>query len=475
MGVSKRFIWLVLAGVCAVGLAAAAGSAASVRTYATRWTPPLATGMFDPFTMNGSDYALAMTDTRKVGASYVRIEVPWSQVAPAAPPANSAGDPAWYGYQWGWLDSKVAAAVQNRLIPYLQIGSAPSWAVAKGTTPKVADLRNFATALAGHYDGNHGAPAVHIFQVWNEPNLSLDLSPVKPATYRSMVNGVSAAVKAVDKSNLVVAGALDPFSNKTKNWHAEAPLTYMRALLCVSGGKKPHGTCRSQIHFDIWAHHPYTFGGPFAKARRPDDVSLGNLPTMDSVLKLAKRLHRVVSAKAPQFWVTEFAWGTSPPRRGAAPLALADRWTSESLYQMWRSGVTLATWFVIEDQPKPSPYATGLYYHAKSLAHARAKPVRTAFRFPFVAYLGHGKVSVWGRDATSNKRLVAIQLRKGTRGHWRTVARIRSNAAGIFLAKLRLGATKNEWLRATAAGSGSSLPFSLKRPSPRLRYGPWGN
>jgi hypothetical protein len=434
--------------------------------------------MFDPFTMNGADFATAMADTSKAGARYVRIEVPWLEVAPGQPPADSAADPTWYGYQWGWLDTKIEAAVADGLIPYLQIGEAPGWSLATGSTPKVALLSQFATALARHYDGGYGVPAVHIYQVWNEPNLSLDLTPVKPSTYRLMVNAVSAAVKAVDPANLVIAGALDPFSNKTKKWHAEAPLTYMRALLCVSGGKKPHKTCNSQIHFDIWAHHPYTFGGPFAKAARPNDVSLGNLPTMRSVLTLAKRLHRVVSAKAPQFWVTEFAWGTSPPFRPhakAAPVALAARWTSESLYQMWRSGVTLATWFVIEDQPRPSPYVTGLYYHAKSLAQAKAKPVRTAFRFPFVAYLGRGTVRVWGRTATSTKKLVTIQRRSGGRGRWQTVARIEPNRYGIFQATLRLAATPRDWLRARASGSGTSLSFSLTVPHPKLKYGPWGH
>ena len=477
-GVALRFVAIAAAAVCIAAVAASAGAASTrhgVHTYATRGTIPLRTGMFDPFTMNGSQYATAMTDTRKAGATYVRIEVPWSEIAPAAPPAESATDPTWYGYQWGWLDTKVEAAIANHLVPYLQLGVAPGWSLGTSSTPKVALLREFATALATHYDGAHGVPAVHIYQVWNEPNLSLDLSPVKPATYRSMVNAVATAVKAVDNSNLIVAGALDPFSNKTKQWHSEAPLIYMRSLLCISGGKHPHRTCKSQIHFDIWAHHPYTFGGPFAKAKRPDDVSLGNLPEMRSLLTLGRRLHTIVSAKAPQFWVTEFAWGTSPPRTKAAPVALAARWTAESLYQMWRSGVTLATWFVIEDQPKPSPYATGLYYHAKSLAHARAKPVRTAFRFPFVAYLGRGTVRVWGRTATSTKKLVTVHMRAGLRGHWRTVARVEPNRYGIFRATLRLAASKRDWLRASASGSGNSLAFSLTVPKPKRKYGPWGS
>ena len=156
------------------------------------------------------------------------------------------------------------------------------------------------------------------------------------------------------------------------------------------------------------------------------------------------------------------------------PLALDARWTAESLYQMWHSGVSLATWFLLQDQPSPSPYQSGLFFHSRSLETARAKPMRTSFRFPFVAYLGKGTVRIWGRDATSSKQLVTVQRRHGTHGAWRAVAKIRTNRYGIFVATLRLKAQAADWLRATASGSGNSLAFSLKVPK-NQRYGPWGN
>jgi hypothetical protein len=176
-----------------------------------------------------------------------------------------------------------------------------------------------------------------------------------------------------------------------------------------------------------------------------------------------------------QFWVTEFGWDTNPPRPHAASLSLASRWTAESLHQMWLSGVTLVTWFLLTDYASPSPYQSGLYFHASSIADARSKPVRTAFRFPFVAYLGkRHTVSVWGRDATSDSEAVTVQLRHGKSGSWRSVAVISSNANGIFKATLKLKATKKDWLRASAEGSGSSLAFSLTSPkAPNI--GPWGN
>jgi hypothetical protein len=378
----------------------------------------------------------------------------------------------------------MKAAEDAGLTPILDVASTPHWAFASrrqginAGTPKASDLGDFAKALAKHFDGStSGVPEEHVFQVWNEPNVSLFMSPVKASAYRSMVNAFSDAVHGVSSKNVVIAGDLDPFGHpksKKQKWYSVAPLTYMRSLLCLSRGSHPHSTCHNAIHFDVWSHHPYTFGGAFGKAKNANDVELGDLPKMRSVLQAGRRLHHVVSSHPVKFWVTEFSWDTKPPRRHAAPMALAARWTAESLYQMFRSGVSLVTWFGLQDKGGLSPYQSGLYRHSKSLATAHAKPVRTAFRFPFVAYLGRGSVSIWGRDATSSKRLVTIQARNGTHGHWRTVAKVQSNGYGIFKAKLKLKATTKYWLRASAADSGTSLTFSLTVPrAPHI--GPWGN
>jgi Cellulase (glycosyl hydrolase family 5) len=486
---------VLIVGLVAAVAAAAGGvaGAGAVRTYSTHGTLPLRTAIFDPFTFSGPQHAEAFGMTHAAGASYVRIVARWSSLAPADPPKDFvASDQASPYYRWSWLDTLITAAQKAGLTPIVDVGGPPGWAlVAKtkgqdGGTPKTTALQDFATAIATHYDGHHGAPTVHVWQIWNEANLSLDLSPVSAAHYRTMINAFAAAVHRADAANVVVAGDLDPFRNKTKRFHTQAPLAFMRALLCVSMGnpkaktkalRLPHATCHNRVDFEVWSHHPYTFKGPFGHARYKDDVSLGDLPKMRAVLKAAIKLHHIVSTHPVQFWVTEFSWDTKPPRRHAAPVALEARWTAEALYQMWRSGVSLVTWFGFVDQgnSQTNPYQSGLFFHAKSLKQARAKPMRTAFRFPFVAYLGKSTVSVWGRDATSEKTVVTVQRRHGTHGGWRTVARIRANSAGIFKASLRLKATPTDWLRATAPGSGQTLAFSLKPPSPNLRYGPWGN
>ena len=480
--------FLVAAVVCMLAAGAAAtGASAKVHARHLILTPstlPLRTALLDP-AFAGSDRQTAFAMAQASGATYVRLSVDWRALAPATPPAGFvATDPTSPGYDWTGLDSVLEQADAAGLTPILDISTVPDWAYAtkpkapNGGTPRASDLGDFAKALATHYDGSlPGVPAEHVFQVWNEPNLSLDLYPVAPNAYRAMVNAVATAVHAVDPANLVVAGGLDPFGHpkkKRQKWYSTAPLAYMRSLLCLSKGKHPHSTCTKPIHFDVWSHHPYTFGGPFGHAKNPDDVELGDLPKMRALLRAAKKAHHIVSAKPTQFWVTEFGWDTNPPRRHAASLNLASRWTAESLHQMWLSGVSLVTWFLLEDYKSPSPYQSGLYYHTTSLDKARAKPVLTAYRFPFVAYLGTRGVSVWGRDATSTRQVVTVQRSPHRGGPWRTVATLRANGSGIFKAMLKLKATKKDWLRAVAPDSGKSLSFSLTVPhAPHI--GPWGN
>jgi Cellulase (glycosyl hydrolase family 5) len=491
MGVKVRYIAAVGAILCLVATASAAAASArvgqhKVQMFATKGTAPLVTAITDPWLFNSSQTATAFAKTRGAGASYVRLVLNWNSIAPTSRPAGFvATDPTSPGYSWRNADPIVAKAEDAGLTPILDIIGTPGWAYAtkpqgvNAGSPKAAALAQFATALATHYDGTTpGVPEAHVFQVWNEVNNSLFLSPVSGGAYRGMVNAVADAVHAVDPKNLVVAGGLDPFGHpkgKKQKWYSQTPLAFMRSALCISKGAHPHRTCSATIHFDVWSHHPYTFNGPSGHAKNPDDVSLGDLPRMRSVLQAGVRLHRVISAHPVKFWVTEFSWDTQPPRRHAAPMGLAARWTAEALYQMWRSGVSLVTWFGLQDRGGTSPYQSGIFLHSRSLAKAKAKPVRTAFRFPFVAYLGRGTVTVWGRDATSDQRIVTIQRRRGKHGHWGTVAKIRANSSGIFKAKLKLNATKKDSLRAVAPGSGSSLGFSLTRPSAKLSYGPWGS
>ena len=467
-----------VAGVAATAATAQMATHPAARSLivaTTGPTAPLWTGLQDPL-FQGSQQTTALGMASQAGASYVRLIVWWASIAPRSLPQSGFDptDPASPYYGWSALDASVSAAETAGLTPILNIvGRPPSWAYAvqpgagTGGSPETAALGAFATALASRYDGSGPAPAVHAFAVWNEANFNRNLYPQDPTVYRSMVNAVADAVHAVDPANLAVAGELAPFKHAPTNTDQNSvipPLAFMRQMLCISNTTPAQRTCNVETHFDVWSHHPYSDTGPFGHAKLGGGVELGDLPKMKALLQTAEQLGAIASAKPPQFWVTEFGWSSNPPNSKGVPMNLEARWLAESLYQIWKSGATLGTWFLLQDFPLSTPFQSGLYFNSTLLADATAKPLLTPFRFRFVAYLkSGGKVKIWGRDATSDRQDVAIQRKIGS-GSWKRVATVASNSHGIFQATLPLKATSSWSLRASAPGSGISLGFALKVP-----------
>jgi hypothetical protein len=461
-------------------------------------TRPLVTAVDDWPPDDPAGAATFGEHVRAAGAKFLRLAVRWNAVAPngsSRPAGFDARNPADPAYSWGVFDYRVRTAVANGLTVALAIFGAPAWAQSSErlrpidgpVRPSPSDLADFATALATRYSGSfQGLPRVRYWQIWNEPNLSIYLMPqvegdrnVSPAWYRDMVNAASRAIHAVHSNNVVIAGGLAPFGGIIRgpdsDRHQErlAPLAFMREMLCMSKGAKPRPTCRESAEFDIWSHHPYTFGGPTRKAANPDDVSLGDLGEMRTLLEAAKRARHIESSRDVAFWVTEFSYDSKPADPNGLSPALHARWTSEALYRMWENGVTLVTWFFLRDRPFPAEmYQSGLYLRGEAgIASDRPKPALRAFRFPFVAFREKGgQVSYWGRTPAGVRKAVVVeQQRRG----WKRLASPKVDRYGIFQG--RVPARGRGSLRARLAnGSDLSLPFSLNRPKD-FRFCPWGS
>jgi hypothetical protein len=449
--------WLVAA--CAL-VAPAASAAGPLRTAVV----DLGRGATDPIDFDR---------TQSAGATMVRLTVFWNAVAPTRP--TDPTDPRDPEYNWASLDRQVASARLRGLDPIIAIQSAPRWAEGPGSGPESTvrpdptDFAQFARAAATRYNGDFVAdlsdpyaeplPQVRNWQAWIEPNREYFLSPqyvggqlVSADWYRMMVNRFAAAVHAVSPWNVVVAGGLAPFGRVGH----PAPLRFMRDMLCMS--PPPHRpTCTATAEFDAWSMHPYTSGPPTRKAFGRDDVSIGDLPEMRRLLSAAIRYGHVSSGRRVEFWVTEFSWDSDPPDRWGVPTPLHARWTAEGLYRMWRSGVSVVTWYLTKDQRVgDGPYQSGLFF-----ADGRPKPAWQAFRFPLVAFNTGRRVYVWGRTPWGRPGRVVIQ-QKVTR-RWRTVAVLPANSYGIFSRKLRI--TQRGFVRARlAGGSPSSVPFTLRKP-----------
>lgn len=491
-----------------LGLAAVMASAASVdaSVVSATATPeaaarPLVTAIDDWPPDDSAGQAVFGQQVRATGATVVRLSVRWNSVAPPGrtmPTAFAARDPDDPAYSWGVVDRRVQAVVSSGLVPMLSVLGAPEWAQSGQkerpndgpVRPSPSALADFATALATRYGGDHqGLPRVTYWQVWNEPNLSGYLmpqsqsgSPVSPVWYRDMVNAMAGAVRAVHSDNVVVAGGLAPFGGDINdpsggpvpNQERIHPLEFMRTMLCMSNGPQPRPACGERSEFDVWAHHPYTYGGPTHTAFHPDDVSLGDLAEMRALLEAAEAAGQIGSSKKVEFWVTEFSYDSQPADPKGLPPALHARWTSEALYRMWQNRVSLVTWFLLRDRPFPADmYQSGLYYRGSNGESDQPKPALRAFRFPFVAFRQKkAAITYWGRTPTSASEEVVVEQRQASR--WRRLVTPAVDQHGIFRGRVT-NAKRPGSLRARLVdGSDVSQPFSLTVPED-FRFCPWGS
>lgn len=488
-----------LAGCLAI--AVVLGVLALAGVPAAQSAPPLLeTAFFDPNASAGgrggvgyASESLAFRRSYQAGARVVRIPVFWERTVPVTtrPAAWQvipalARNPLDPNYNWIELDRQVRTAVENHLKPLLFLRSAPRWAEqgsygknyrAGVNNPRPSDFGDFAAAVAARYNGTL-QPRVSLFQAWNEPNNEFFFRPqfdhgrpVSPGLYRELVNAMAASVKGVHADNLVVAGGSSPFGRAG----TVAPLVFMQKLLCLSPANRV--ACGATARFDIWAHHPYTSGGPTHKSswRRPGDVQIGDLSRMRRTLVAAQRGGRIATNQGSiPFWVTEFSWDTRPPDRKGVPSARHARWTSEALYRMWRSGVSLVAWTQLRDYPFPAyAYQAGFYRWDRGTDRFnKPKLSLKAFRFPFVAFPRRGGITVWGRTPTSQRVPIVIQ-RKTSRG-WVRLARVSPNAYGIFSRRISTRRTKGTVRARWVAGRQSSVPFTLMRRTPDIFVNPIG-
>jgi hypothetical protein len=284
---------------------------------------------------------------------------------------------------------------------------------------------------------------VRYFQVWNEPNLSRYLSPqwtqhgndfsaYSPHHYRAMLNAFYGGVKSVQPDAVVLTAGTAPFGDPAPGGQRIMPLRFWRVALA------------KRARFDVLAHHPYGVRTPTSPGLNPDDVTAADMGKL-------RRLLRIRGYHQP-FWVTEFAFDSSPPDPDGVPAAQHARWLTEGFYVLWKAGVRTILWFQIRDQP-PAPSYAASSQSGTYLIDGRPKPAATAFRFPFLVVPGRGKLTAWGRAPEAGT--LVIQRRSGKR--WVTARRTNVKARSTFL--LKLSGSPATVFRASVAGQ-TSLAFA---------------
>ena len=423
----------------------------------------------------------ASSAVRAVDGSVVRVTVDLASIAPGSKTAgfrpSDPGDPR---YTWGPLDAQVRSVAERHLRVLLDFVDAPTWAEGpppfKPDTspgawdPNLTQFIAFVHAVAQRYSGSYpdpltvGAalPQVTYWEPWNEPNIPGYFSAPHPVNaYRTLLNRAYAVLKAVSVNNVVVLGGLAPVSSVPGSI---PPLDFGAELLCLhraGNGFRPNRSCPHRTDFDAFGIHPYSLAStPTLRAYKVGDVLVADMGEVGALVRAANRWHTATPNINHPIWVTEFAWPTNPPDGQLGdPDSAAVRYAAYSMYEFWRSGVSLVIWQSVIDAPTDGIRGGGLFFSS-----GKPKLTLQAFAFPVVASVNSAHALVWGRAPVSQPVLVSVQQEVGK--VWHTFAQVRTGADGVFSA--HTAAAGNGLYRAQVVGGPTSLAYN-SRPIPPKR------
>ncbi|MGA2470768.1 MAG: hypothetical protein ABSG64_08775 [Solirubrobacteraceae bacterium] len=481
--------WLALAGVLAAQLVSSAAAPTAAMASKPKALPGLTLGFNDDELLDSfdpADIAVGMAHAVGTGASVWRFAVEWNTVSPTQPPSlTDAADPNWSGYDWSATDATVREIAAAGMTPLITLGDAPAWAegpdrpstsVAPAGTwdPSAAWFGAFATALAQRYSGSFvdasesatPLPAVRDWEAWNEPNLSVYLTPqwtsadkpASPGIYRGLLNAFYKGVKSVTPTDVVAAGTTAPFGDPPGGQRMR-PVLFWRELLCLTPtGSHPRSThCHQHVYFNAISHHPYPLGPPTTHAADPGDVSVPDLGEITRLIPIAERAGTVRPKGPKPLWITEISWDSNPPNPNGLSPALQAEYLEGALYVLWKQGASLIAWWNLRDDVSTpgwvSTLASGVYYAGATPSQDTPKPSYTAYSFPFTAYRTKGVAALWGMAPVAGP--VAIQVERGST--WTTVLTLQAQANRIFSGSLFVGVGTN--LRAVS-GTSTSLTWT---------------
>ena len=245
----------------------------------------------------------AMAQFRALGATTVRVFLPWATIAPnakqtSAPKHFAATDPSAYSAgKWAPYDAIDRAAAQYHLTVELVVtGGAPRWAEGAGIPsnyagnlffawkPNPADYGQFFRAVGTRYSGTYkpkgqstALPRIHFWSIWNEPNFGEDLGPqaidgsrisYAPQMYRGLVSSGWSALQRTGhgKDTILIGGFAaiganprGPYKGGPQGLPGNAgqthPIQFVRTLFCLDAntGAKLSGNAAKSVNCPVSA------------------------------------------------------------------------------------------------------------------------------------------------------------------------------------------------------------------------------
>lgn len=244
-----------------------------------------------------TDRATTLAKAREAGFRWFRQQIHWRDIE------DRSGQ-----FFWGELDNIVADVNNAGMLLMINITRSPGWHTANGADGLPQDpatLARFTGALAERYKGR-----VHAILIWNEQNLAYEnggrIGPNDPGHFVEIMAASYNAIKAVDPSIIVVAGA--PASTATNDpGTAMDTLSYLKAMYSYNGGMM-------RDYFDVQALHPGGSANP-PDTLYPEKPSTAQGWTEDPSfyfrhVENQRKVMEEAGMGGHQVWITEYGWAT---------------------------------------------------------------------------------------------------------------------------------------------------------------------
>lgn len=466
-----RSLLVVLAALAL--LVPAAAASANSRQFTTVEAPPEL--------LDGAPQD-ALDTIKSLGATAIRIQIPWDTVAPdpterVAPDFNATDPSAYPAGSWGRYDVAINEARERGIRVHVTItGPAPVWATAKKrdqlTRPDANAFGKFATAVGRRYKAD-----VSWWSIWNEPNLGKLLKPLKrgrklasPTVYRGLYLKAYSGLKSAGVRAPVLLGELAPRGNSLRDIGTIAPLAFLRSMLCLDGKYKKVKRSRcGRVPTDGIAIHPYTVAvGPRFVPPRKDDVTIGVLPRLTAAIDKAAKAG-ALPRRLP-IYITEFGVQSYPDRDSGVPLAKQSDYRSiaEHIAYSNRRVKSFSQYLLRDDDTVDGAHGkfeSGLFL----FKNTKPKPALQSFRLPLVVLARRraSRGTLWGfvRPAHGRGGRVTIEFKdKGRRG-WRKLATQRYRGTGYWKRGVALKA-KRAWRVKWTAPDGTRYTGPATRAYP---------
>jgi hypothetical protein len=318
----------------------------------------------------------------QANARIVKTTIYWYDVA-SERPARAANpfDPA---YAFDDLDEFVRNAQGRGLDVLVSIWGTPGWAnnnAGRNRLPtRLADLTNFARAVAARYSGRYpGYGYVGRYAVWNESNLEQFLAPqfdargrsVGPANYAKLYRAAYTGLKRGNANALVAIGETSARGRdriapgRSQDTHSPGRFAELVAQ------------AKPALRFDAWSHHPYPTAPNLPPTQR---VRWPNV-TLSQLAQFEQSLDRWFKRRNIPIWITEYGHETRPEERLGVTKAQQAAYAQQALSMVENDPrVQMFIWFVFRDDTT-STWQSGLLQRSGAIKPALARFAAAAARF----------------------------------------------------------------------------------------------